>query len=263
MSSLPTEVPVLVERVESHVALVTLNRPAARNAVNSALTQALDEAVRSIEADRTVRVAVLTGAGDKAFCAGADLKEKASGRPVSRETEAGGFAGFVHHPRRKLWIAAVRGFALAGGCELALACDFIVAGTDARFGLPEAKRGLVAYAGGVWRLPRALPRNIALEMIATGEPIVAERAYQLGLVNHLVAPEQVVPEALRLAKLVCANAPLAVQASLEVARRAFDMDDAALRALATDLRTKNEQTEDAREGPRAFAEGRAPRWQGR
>ena len=263
MSSLPTEVPVLLERVDSHIALVTLNRPAARNAVNSALAHALDEIVRQVEADRTIRVAVLTGAGDKAFSAGADLKEKASGRPVSRETEAGGFAGFVHHPRKKLWIAAVRGFALAGGCELALACDLIVAGADARFGLPETKRGLVAYAGGVWRLPRLLPRNVAIEMIATGEPIDAARAHQLGLVNHVVAPESVLAEALRLARTVCANAPLAVQASLEVARRAFDLDDAALRVLATELRESNELTEDAREGPRAFAEGRAPRWQGR
>ena len=263
MTSLPTEVPVLMERVDSHIALVTLNRPAARNAVNSALARALDEIVRQVEADRTIRVAVLTGAGDKAFSAGADLKEKASGRPVSRETEAGGFAGFVHHPRKKLWIAAVRGFALAGGCELALACDFIVAGTDAKFGLPEAKRGLVAYAGGVWRLPRLLPRNVAMEMIATGEPIESARAYQLGLVNHVVAPDAVVDEALRIARIVCANAPLAVQASLEVARKAYDLDDGALRALATELRTQNEHTEDAREGPRAFAEGRAPRWQGR
>ncbi|HEY4066064.1 MAG TPA: enoyl-CoA hydratase-related protein [Burkholderiaceae bacterium] len=253
-----------LRRVGDHIAVVTLNRPLARNAVSVALTQALAAHVKTIEADPTIRVAILTGAGTQAFCAGADLKEMSTGAtPLQRSTPDGGFAGFVFAPRSKLWIAAVNGAAVAGGFELMLACDMAIASSTAIFGLPEVKRGLSATAGGIFRLPRRVPRGVALEMIATGEPIDAARALACGLVNRVVAPDQVLAEALRVATLVSQNAPLAVAESLSVARRADDLDEAALRELGRDVTARIHATEDAKEGPRAFAEHRAPVWQGR
>ena len=176
MSPGPEQAAVLFERAGAHVALVTINRPAARNAVNGAVAQGMEAAVRETEADPAIRAVVLTGAGDAAFCAGADLKEVSAGGGAALWTEGGGFAGFVFAPRTKLWIAAVNGAALAGGTEIALACDLVVAAESASFGLPEVKRGLIAAAGGLYRLPRALPRAIALELIATGGRIDARRA---------------------------------------------------------------------------------------
>lgn len=255
---------VLMHRVGAHIAVVTINRPQARNAVSSAVTRALDAHVKTIEADPQIRVAILTGAGQQAFCAGADLKEMSRGASSeARSTADGGFAGFVFAPRRKLWIAAVNGGAVAGGFELVLACDMAIASTQAVFGLPEVKRGLTATAGGVFRLPRALPRAVALEMIATGDPIDAQRALALGLVNRLAAPELVLQEALRVAEKVSGNAPLAVAWSLELARAANDFDEAELRRRAHEVTVRIFATEDAREGPRAFAENRDPRWSGR
>lgn len=252
---------VRLERVGEHIAVVTLNRPQARNAVSRALTTALAAHVETIEADPSIRVAILTGAGRQAFCAGADLKEIAAGAPPStRATAGGGFAGFVFAPRRKLWIAAVNGAAVAGGFELVMACDMAVASTDAVFGLPEVKRGLAATAGGIYRLPRLVPRGLALEMIATGDPIDAARALSMGLVNRVVAPEQVLAEALGIAERVSLNAPLAVAWSLELARRAPDLDEVELRRLGQELTERIHATDDAKEGPRAFAERRAPHW---
>jgi len=262
----PTEVPdevVRVSRASEHVAIVTLNRPHARNAVSSALARGLDRAVKAVEADPSIRVAILTGAGP-AFCAGADLKEmSAGGTAATRSTPDGGFAGFVFAPRRKLWIAAVNGPAVAGGFEIMLACDIAIASSAAVFGLPEVKRGLSAAAGGIFRLPRRVPLGVALEMIATGDPIDAHRAEQLGLVNRVVAPERVLPEAVALAERVAANAPLAVEWSLQVARHAMDHDEDELRRQAQDVIGRIHATEDAREGPRAFIERRAPQWKGR
>ena len=185
-----------------HVAVITLNRPRVRNAVNAALARKLDEAVKRVEQDRAIRVAILTSSNDRAFCAGADLSEIAAGRADTLSTPDGGFAGFADHPRSKPWIAAVRGSALAGGCELSLACDMIVASEDSQFGLPEVKRGLIAAAGGVFRLPRALPRHIAFELIATGNPLGADRAYALGLVNMVVPSQDVLTAAYRLAATI-------------------------------------------------------------
>ncbi len=254
---------VQLRRVHEHVAVVTLNRPAARNAVSAALAQALDAAVKQVEGDDSVRVAILTGAG-AAFCAGADLKEMAAGSdPHARTTPDGGFAGFVFAPKRKLWIAAVNGPAVAGGFELVLACDLALACSDAVFGLPEVKRGLSAAAGGIFRLPRVLPRGLALELIATGDPITAAHAQRLGLVNQVVPADALLPEAVALAQRVAANAPLAVQWSLEVARRAHDVGEDELRRHAREVVARILQTADAQEGPRAFAEKRAARWQGR
>ena len=266
MSSTPTENPdevVRVRREGEHVAIVTLNRPKARNAVSSALALGLDRAVKAVEADASVRVVILTGSGT-AFCAGADLKEMAAGgAPTTRSTPDGGFAGFVFAPRRKLWIAAVNGPAVAGGFEIMLACDFAIASSAAVFGLPEVQRGLSAAAGGIFRLPRRVPRGVALEMIATGDPIDARRAEQLGLVNRVVEPQRLLPQAIALAARVAANAPLAVEWSLKVARHAADHDEAELRRQAQEVIGVIHASDDAKEGPRAFAERRAPQWKGR
>jgi enoyl-CoA hydratase/carnithine racemase len=254
---------VLFELAEPHIALVTLNRPEARNAVNGAVAEALEAAVARIEADPDLWAAVLTGAGPHAFCAGADLKEVSAGRSASLARERGGFAGFVRAPRSKLWIAAAQGHALAGGLELLLACDLAIGAETATFGLPEVKRSLVAGAGGVFRLPRALPKAIALQMIATGEPISAALAHHYGLLNAVVPQDQVLGAALALARKICANAPVAVRESLATARRAADLDEAALWQLCRDASARIRLTEDFQEGPRAFVEKRAPRWTGR
>jgi enoyl-CoA hydratase/carnithine racemase len=258
----PDEV-VRTSREGEHVAVVTLNRPYARNAVSHALAQGLDRTVKALEADPSVRVVVLTGAGS-VFCAGADLKEMAAGNgPSTRSTPDGGFAGFVFAPRRKLWIAAINGPAVAGGFEIMLACDLAIASAAAVFGLPEVRRGLSPAAGGIFRLPRRVPLPVALELIATGDDIDARRAEQLGLVNRVVDPDRVLPEAIALASRIAANAPLAVEWSIEVARRAMDYDEAELRRQAQDVIRRIHATEDAREGPRAFAERRTPQWKGR
>jgi len=256
------ESPVLFERIADHIALVTLNRPAQRNAVNGALARALESYVQQIESDPTLRVAVLCSSTERAFCAGADLAEFAAGRGMELNTKSGGFAGLAYANRAKPWIAAVRGFALGGGLELALSCDMIVAGPTASFGLPEVKRGICAAAGGAYRLPRVIPRAIALEMIATGEPISAERGYQLGLVNKLVAEDQVQAEALALAARIAANAPLSVRESLAVARAAADLEEPELRTMLDAAFTRLMASPDAQEGPRAFVEKRAPVWRG-
>ncbi len=253
---------VTCEMREGHVAVVTLNRPASRNAVNSELAQALHAVVERVEADPDVWVVVLTAAGTDVFCAGADLKEVAAGRVESLFT-ANGFAGFVYADRKKPWIAAVNGKALAGGFEIVLACDMVVASADASFGLPEVSRGLLAAAGGMFRLPRALPRNIAIELVITADSLDAPRAAALGLVNRVVASDHLLPEALAMAARVARNAPVAVRESLRVARQAHDLDEDALRALSRAARDRVRTSEDYLEGPRAFIERRSPRWIGR
>ncbi|HWH29795.1 MAG TPA: crotonase/enoyl-CoA hydratase family protein [Mycobacteriales bacterium] len=248
--------------VDGRVATITLNRPDQRNAVNPELAVALEEATTRFEQDDDVWVAVLTGAGGF-FSAGADLKAIAAGRGRELATERGGFAGFVRLPRRKPVVAAVRGPALAGGTELVLACDLVVAGSDAAFGLPEVTRGIVAAAGGLFRLPRALPRAKALELILTGDRIDAAEAHRLGLVNRVVEPDDVLPTARALAERICRNAPVAVRESLAVARQASDLGEDDGWRLSAAAMERIRQTEDAAEGPRAFAEKREPRWTGR
>jgi enoyl-CoA hydratase len=254
----PTEqrVVVTVETPAPHVRLVTFRRPEARNAINGAVAQALDQIVRDLEQDPD-------GSGGQAFCSGADLKEVAGGNLGALWTTEGGFAGFVRACRSKVWIAAVDGFALAGGFEIALACDLIVASVDATFGLPEVRRGLIAAAGGLYRLPRSLPRAVAYELIATGERLGADRALALGLINRVVPKDRTLVEALALADTIACNAPIAVRESLKIARRTFDLDDAALARLSEEGQQRVMRTEDFQEGPRAFIEKRTPRWVGR
>jgi len=254
---------VTLKRPQAHVALVTIERPQARNAVNVAVVQGLSRAVDLTESDVDTWVTIITGAGGKAFCAGADLNDVAAGRIMSLRTEQGGFAGFTHRVREKPWIAAVDGFAVGGGFEIALACDLIVASETSVFGLPEPKRGLIAAAGGVYRVPRALPRHLALELIATGADLPAPRAHDFGLVNRLAAPGETVEAALALASKICACAPVAVYESLKIARVAADFDDPTLKQMTVKATERNSQTGDYKEGPRAFLEKRAPKWTGR
>lgn len=257
-----TAQPVSVESPAAHVTLVTLHRPEARNAINAAVAQELDRIIRTTEADDTVRAVVLTGGGGM-FSAGADLKEVAAGKLDSLSTADGGFAGFVRARRTKPWIAAVDGLALAGGCEIALACDLIVASEDSAFGLPEVTRGLIAAAGGLFRLPRALPRALALELIATGGRLPGKRALELGMVNRLTTKERTVPEAISLAVAISGNAPVAVRESLAIARQAYDLDEPTLARLSSEGQARVMLTDDFQEGPRAFIEKRPPRWLGR
>lgn len=254
---------VLYEKLAGGVAVVTLNRPEKRNAVSPEVAAALEAAVKQSEADPEVRVVILTSSNDQVFCAGADLAAVAEGRGALISTPDGGFAGFVYARRRKPWIAAVRGAALAGGCELCLACDMIVAAEDSCFGLPEVQRGLLAGAGGLSRLPRAIPRHVATEMVATGDPVDAARAYALGLINRMVASGDVLAEALVLARRIASNAPIAVQESVLLAREADFLDEQQARDAADAAMQRLRMTEDFREGPRAFVEKRAPVWTGR
>ena len=259
----PSSSVVLYEVVDSHIAVVTLNRPEVRNAVNGAVAQALELAVKRVESDPDIRVAILASSLATVFCAGADLAEVAAGNRAGLRTSDGGFAGFVNAKRTKPWIAAVRGAAFAGGCEIAIACDMIVASEDARFGVPEVKRGLLAGAGGLHRLPQILPRNIAIEMIATGRPIDAQRAHLHGLVNQVAPLGSTLDAALELAREIAGNAPLSVAGSLEVVQRVFEIDEEELLALTAQVSARVASSEDSREGPRAFLEKRPARWTGR
>lgn len=258
-----TDGAVLISRPHRRVALVTINRPEARNAVNVEVAEMLAAHVEAIETDPDIWAGVITGAGGGVFSAGADLKVVSAGHLEALFLNPGGFAGFVDAKRKKPWIAAVEGLALAGGCEIALACDMIVASEDSAFALPEVSRGLVASAGGLYRLVRALPKAVALEMIATGDRLPGRRAHELGLVNRLTHPGDAVAEAVRLAASICGNAPLAVRESLGVARLAFDLDQDQLKALGEAAQTRLSATEDFREGPLAFVEKRAAKWKGR
>lgn len=243
------------------VAIITLNRPEARNAVSNELAVALEAAVDRLEADDDVWMGILAANGP-VFCAGADLKAVASGN-ANLATERGGFGGFVTLERTKPIIAAVDAVAVAGGCELVLACDMVVASSNAAFGLPEVKRCLVAMAGGTARLPKKLPPNIAMEIALTGENISAERAHQFGLVNVLCEPGEVIDKALALADRVNANAPLAVRATRQAVLAGAQVDDMEGIRLAYEAYRPVARSEDAKEGPLAFVEKRAPNWQGR
>ena len=247
---------------QGRIAIITLNRPDARNAVNADVANGMEAALDKFEGDPNLWVAILTANG-KAFCAGADLKEISAGRGHLLSTAKGGFAGIAKRVRTKPLIAAITGSALAGGSEVALSCDMIICSNETNFGLPEVKRSLLAGAGGLFRLPRAVGMATALEAILTGDPLPAQRAYELGMVNKVVATDQVMGEAIKLAERIIANAPLAVQESRAVTIRSFKDDDDTLWKASNEGFARLAQTEDFKEGPKAFIEKRAPNWQGK
>jgi crotonobetainyl-CoA hydratase len=257
--------PIVLVSHRGHVGIVTLNRPEARNAVNAELKEAIADAIDALEADDDVWVLVITGAGDKAFCAGQDLK--APRRPPatggSPQADRGGWAGIAARQFIKPVIAAVNGFALGGGTEICLAVDCVVADEHAQFGLPEVRRGIVAGAGGLQRLPRRIPPAIAMELIMTGRAISAQRALELGLINRVVPSGSCVDAAVALAEEICEGAPLSVRLSKFIAKATVSLgEDEAVR-LGSELRQVAMASDDWAEGPRAFAEKRAPVWKGR
>jgi crotonobetainyl-CoA hydratase len=257
---------VLVER-RGNVLVITINRPEARNAINAAVSIGVGDALEEAQHDAGVRAVVITGSGDRSFCAGADLKAIARRENLYHPDHGEwGFAGYVHHFIDKPTIAAVNGTALGGGTELALASDLVVAHELAQFGLPEVKRGLIAAAGGVFRIVEQLPRKVAMELLLTGEPMTASDAWEWGLVNQVVKEGSVLDAALAMAARVTVNAPLSVQASKRIA---LGVDDGVLTSEEVGWeRTVNEmrtliRSEDATEGPLAFAEKREPVWKAR
>jgi enoyl-CoA hydratase len=250
---------VLTER-RGRILIVTLNRPDQRNAVNAAVAQGIADALEALDGDPELSLGVLTGAG-KGFCSGMDLKAFRDGeRPW---VPGRGFAGIVERAADKPLIAAIEGFAVAGGMEVALACDLIVAAKGARLGVPEVKRSLVAAGGALLRLPRTLPRNLAMELALTGDPIEAERAHALGLVNRLTGPGQALQAAIELAETIAANGPLAVAATKRVMVESADWPDSEFFARQREIIDPVFSSEDAREGATAFAERRDPVWKGR
>ncbi len=254
-------------QVQGRVALITLNRPEARNAINGDVTQAMEAAIDKMEADDEVWVGIIAanteGQERPVFSAGADLKALNSGQGATLFTAKGGFAGFVYRDRKKPVIVAVDGLATAGGCEIVLAADLVVATTRSAFGLAEVKRNLIAGAGGLFRLPRAIGQAAAMEAILTGEPIPAARASELGLVNRLVEPGHAIEAAMELALKICESAPLAVWASRKIVLAAAWEDDATLIRMTDEGFADVLRSEDTKEGLTAFIEKRPPKWQGR
>ena len=253
---------VLRER-RGNVEILTINRPEARNAINGAVSTAMSSIMDELLSDTECWVVVITGSGDKAFSAGMDLKAFSSGEGGDIIGASGGFGGLTRREFPKPIIAAVNGSALAGGFEIMLACDLVVAAEHATFGIPEAKRGLIAGAGGLIRMPKRLPMAIALEMAMTGEPIDAERAATLGLVNKVVPAAALMNEALALAERIAANAPLAVRYSKKVMKHAAEVPEHEGWKLNTEAVGVVFSSADAMEWPIAFAEKRPPKWQGK
>jgi crotonobetainyl-CoA hydratase len=255
--------PVQLSR-QGRVAIMVMDRPEARNAMNMEMTAQLDAAYQQLAEDDDVWVVVLTGAGDRAFCAGQDLKEVGRrAQSAAPPRPSGGFGGITQREFAKPLIAAVNGFALGGGFEICLACDLIVAEEHATFGFPEVKRGIFAGAGGLVRIGHRLSMAQALELAMTGEPLSARRAFELGLVNRVVPSGQAVHAAVELANVICAAAPLSVRLSKRVIRASLAQGEEELFALQAQLGAELRQTEDYAEGPRAFVEKRAPQWKGR
>ncbi len=251
--------PVLTER-RGAVLIVTINRPKARNAINKAVAEGIAAAMDTLDGDPGLSVGILTGA-EGTFCSGMDLKAFVRGE--SPHVEGRGFAGLAFATPRKPLIAAVEGWALAGGCEIVLACDLVTAADTAKFGIPEVKRGLAAAAGGLFRLPARIPYHVAMELILTGDPVEAGRAYELGLVNKLTPTGGALGAALELADKISANGPLAVVASKNIVQHARGWSDEEAQTAQLDVLRPVMTSDDAQEGARAFAEKRPPVWQGR
>jgi len=250
----------VITEVSNGVMTITINRPEAKNAVNRAVAQGIADAVEELDRNDDLRVGILTGANNT-FCSGMDLKAFVSGETPMIEGK--GFGGLVEAPPVKPMIAAVEGYALAGGCELAICCDLIVAAENAQFGIPEVKRGLAAAAGGLMRLPRQLPPRVAMELALTGDFIDAGRAQSLGLINQVVSAGSALEGAHRLAAKIAANGPLAVRCSKQVIVESQNWDTDAMFERQMAILEKIFRSEDAIEGATAFAEKRAPVWKGR
>jgi enoyl-CoA hydratase len=242
------------------VAVITINRPEAKNAVNREVSEGIAAAIDELEARDDLTIGILTGAGGT-FCAGMDLKAFTRGEVVSLEGR--GFGGLADSPPTKPLIAAVEGWALAGGCELALSADLVVAANNSKFGIPEVNRGLAAAAGGLLRLPKILPYQVAMELALTGEPLTADRAHQFGLVNRVTEPGEALAGARELAAAIAANGPLAVRATKQVTSMAIRYTDPELITKQWDFLGPVFASDDAKEGAIAFAEKRAPRWTGK
>lgn len=253
----------VVERERrGQVEILRLNRPEAKNAISPEVSNAMVAALDEIEADPEVRAVVITGTGD-VFCAGADLKVVATGRAGDIANVKGGFAGIVARDFPKPIIAAVQGPALAGGFEIVLSCDMVVAADDARFGIPEVQRGLIAAAGGLIRLPQRVPLALALEFAMTGDPIPAARAYELGLVNRLVPKDDVLDTAVALAARIGENSPVAVRCSRQLVKEMANLTEEQGWARNAQLTVEVFSSGDAIEGATAFAEKRTPNWNSR
>jgi enoyl-CoA hydratase len=255
-----SEEPAVLSERRERVLLITINRPDQRNAVNAAVADGIAAALDELDGDPELTLGILTGAG-KGFCAGMDLKAFVAGEvPYAGDR---GFAGITRRAADKPLIAAIEGFAVAGGLEVALSCDLIVAAKGAKLGIPEVKRSLVAAGGALLRLPRVLPRNLAMELALTGDPITAERGYELGMVNRLADPGEAVAKAFELAGEITPNGPLALAASKKVLNESVDWPDSEFFERQGELTAAVMGSEDAREGATAFAEKRAPVWKGR
>jgi enoyl-CoA hydratase len=250
---------VLLTEVRGHVLIITLNRPEAKNAFNAELSEALSAALDRLDEDPALRVGVLTGAGGS-FSAGMDLKALLKGER-SATAKRGGF-GIMTLPPNKPLIAAIEGYAVAGGMELALCCDLLVATDTSKLGLPEVKRGLVAVGGGLFRLPKRIPYHIVMELALTGELVPAERLQELGLISRVVAKGEALAAALELAERIAVNAPLALAATKQILAKAAEWSDEEAWGEQRKLARAALTSKDAQEGARAFAEKRAPVWRG-
>ncbi len=251
--------------VQGNIVVITINRPEARNAVNSQFATEMEAAIDAFEADERVWVGVLRAVtvGDRpVFCAGADLKEINAGNGAGIGTSRGGFAGLVYRERTKPLIVAVDGLATAGGCEIVLSVDMVVATTRSSFGLAEVKRNLIAGAGGLFRLPQAIGKAAAMEAILTGDPITAQRAYELGLVTRLVEPGEAESAAMELATKVASSAPMAVAESRKIVLASQYASETELKVLTNEAMRKIMSSDDLKEGLTAFIDKRTPEWKG-
>ncbi len=257
------EEPVVLAEKREHVLIITLNRPKAGNSVNGELAKGLDDALNRAEEDPEVFAVILTGAGDRVFCAGADVKYMAQFGPAGIKIPGHGFGGLTERYFSKPLICAVNGAAMGGGLEMALSCDLIVAADHARFGFPEVKLGIIAGGGGPIRIMRSLNRATAMELLMTGEAISAQRALEIGLINRVSPLESLMDSAMELAALIVRNAPIAVRGTKELACRSVDMDFSEAFVLSNEIRDRVRASEDASEGSLAFREKRAPVWKNR
>lgn len=262
LSQVAEEPVVLVEK-RGNIEIITLNRPKAGNSVNGDLAQALDTALNHAEEDDKVFAVVLTGAGNRVFCAGADVKYMAQNGAAGTKIPGHGFGGLTERYFSKPLICAVNGAAMGGGLEMALVCDLIVAAEHAKFGFPEVKLGIIAAGGGPIRIMRSLNRAMAMELLLTGEGISAERAKEIGLINRAVPAEALMDTAIGLAEKIAENAPLAIRGTKELACKSVDMEVEEAFELSNTIRDRVRASEDTKEGSLAFREKRAPVWKNR